>query len=77
MAELPELRKRTGGFVWLDIPEWSEEAEAVLTDDLSGSAAPTSPSWLIESMRPSSTGATWGRSCRTTWSSTTTRPAGT
>jgi hypothetical protein len=39
VAELPELRKRTGGFVWLDIPEWSEEAEAVLTDDLSESTA--------------------------------------
>jgi magnesium transporter len=26
------LRKRTDGFLWLDIPEWSEEAEAILTD---------------------------------------------
>jgi magnesium transporter len=25
LAELPELRKRTDGFLWLDIPEWSEE----------------------------------------------------
>jgi Mg2+ and Co2+ transporter CorA len=33
VAELPELRKRTDGFLWLDIPEWSEEAEATLTNE--------------------------------------------
>jgi magnesium transporter len=33
LAELPDLRKRTNGFLWLDIPEWSEEAEAVLTQE--------------------------------------------
>src|SRR4029450_10062134 len=32
-AELPALRKRTDGFLWLDIPEWSEEAEAILTNE--------------------------------------------
>jgi magnesium transporter len=31
VAELPDLRKRNDGFLWLDIPEWSEEAEALLT----------------------------------------------
>jgi hypothetical protein len=24
LGELPGLRKRTDGFLWLDIPEWSE-----------------------------------------------------
>ena len=33
VAELPDLRKRTDGFIWLDIPEWSEEAEAILADE--------------------------------------------
>ena len=33
VAELPDLRKRTDGFLWLDIPEWSEEAEATLTKE--------------------------------------------
>src|SRR5215208_1891684 len=33
VAELADLRKRTGGFLWLDIPEWSEEAEAILTNE--------------------------------------------
>src|SRR5215203_7120135 len=33
VAELADLRKRTGGFLWLDIPEWSEEAEATLTNE--------------------------------------------
>jgi magnesium transporter len=33
LAELPALRTRADGFLWLDIPEWSEEAEAVLTDE--------------------------------------------
>jgi magnesium transporter len=31
LAELPALRQRTDGFLWLDIPEWSDDAEAVLT----------------------------------------------
>lgn len=31
LAELPDLRKRNDGFLWLDIPEWSEEAEGLLT----------------------------------------------
>jgi Mg2+ and Co2+ transporter CorA len=30
LAELPALRQRTDGFLWLDIPEWSDEAEALL-----------------------------------------------
>jgi magnesium transporter len=33
LAELPALRERTDGFCWLDIPEWSDEAEAVLTNE--------------------------------------------
>ncbi len=33
LAELPDLRKRTDGFLWLDIPEWSEEAEAILANE--------------------------------------------
>ena len=33
LAELPDLRKRTDGFLWLDIPEWSDEAEALLTSE--------------------------------------------
>jgi Mg2+ and Co2+ transporter CorA len=33
VAELPALRKRTDGFLWLDIPEWSEEAKAILTNE--------------------------------------------
>jgi magnesium transporter len=33
LAELPDLRKRTDGFLWLDIPEWSDEAEVVLTNE--------------------------------------------
>jgi magnesium transporter len=33
VAELPDLLKRTDGFIWLDIPEWSDEAEALLTRD--------------------------------------------
>jgi magnesium transporter len=32
-AELPALRQRTDGFLWLDIPEWSHEAEALLAGD--------------------------------------------
>jgi Mg2+ and Co2+ transporter CorA len=33
VAELPELKKRNDGFLWLDIPEWSDEAEALFTRD--------------------------------------------
>ena len=33
VAELPDLRKRTDGFIWLDIPEWSDRAEAILADE--------------------------------------------
>jgi magnesium transporter len=33
LAELPALRTRTDGFLWLDIPEWSERADAILTDE--------------------------------------------
>jgi hypothetical protein len=33
LAELPALRKRTDGFLWLDIPEWSDEAQALLTHE--------------------------------------------
>jgi Mg2+ and Co2+ transporter CorA len=33
LAELSALRKRSDGFVWLDIPEWSEEAEAILSNE--------------------------------------------
>ena len=33
LAELPDLRRRTDGFLWLDIPEWSDEAEAVLANE--------------------------------------------
>ena len=30
LVELPALREKTDGFIWLDIPEWSDEAEALL-----------------------------------------------
>ena len=33
LAELPALRTRADGFLWLDIPEWSENAHAILTDE--------------------------------------------
>jgi magnesium transporter len=33
LAELPDLRKRTDGFLWLDIPEWTSEAEALLANE--------------------------------------------
>jgi magnesium transporter len=33
LAELTALRKRADGFLWLDIPEWSEDAEALLTNE--------------------------------------------
>ena len=33
LSELPHLRKRNEGFVWLDIPEWNDEAETVLAKE--------------------------------------------
>ncbi len=33
LAELSALRKRSDGFLWLDIPEWSDEAEAILSSE--------------------------------------------
>jgi len=33
LAELSALRKRSDGFVWLDIPEWSDEADAILSNE--------------------------------------------
>jgi Mg2+ and Co2+ transporter CorA len=33
LAELPALRKRTDGFLWLDVPEWSDDAEAILVNE--------------------------------------------
>jgi magnesium transporter len=33
VADLPDLKKRTDGFLWLDIPEWSDEVEALLTGE--------------------------------------------
>src|SRR5829696_9934231 len=33
IEELSALRSRTDGFLWLDIPEWSEAAERTLVDD--------------------------------------------
>jgi magnesium transporter len=33
LSELPDLRKRNEGFVWLDIPEWSDEAETLLAKE--------------------------------------------
>jgi magnesium transporter len=33
LAELAALRKRTDGFLWLDIPEWSDDAEPLLADE--------------------------------------------
>ena len=30
LAELPDLLERTDGFLWLDIPTWSQEAEDIL-----------------------------------------------
>jgi Mg2+ and Co2+ transporter CorA len=31
LAELPDLLERTDGFLWLDIPTWTQEAEDILT----------------------------------------------
>jgi magnesium transporter len=33
LAELANLRKRTDGLLWLDIPEWTDEAEVVLSNE--------------------------------------------
>jgi magnesium transporter len=33
LTELPALRKRRDGFLWLDVPEWSDEAEAILSNE--------------------------------------------
>ena len=33
LSELPDLRKRNDGFVWLDIPEWNDEAETLLAKE--------------------------------------------
>ena len=32
LAELPDLLERTDGFLWLDIPVWSDEAEDILAN---------------------------------------------
>ena len=32
LAELPDLLERTDGFLWLDIPTWSEQAADILAD---------------------------------------------
>ena len=33
LSDLADLRKRTDGFLWLDIPQWSEDAEAILANE--------------------------------------------
>ena len=33
LAELPDLRQRNDGFLWLDIPEWDDDAEALLANE--------------------------------------------
>jgi magnesium transporter len=33
LAELPALPKRTDGFAWLDIPKWSDDAQAILANE--------------------------------------------
>jgi magnesium transporter len=33
LAEITDLRQRTDGFLWLDIPTWSDEAERLLRDE--------------------------------------------
>ena len=35
LAELPDLLQRTDGFLWLDIPVWSEQAEDILANQFS------------------------------------------
>ena len=33
LADLSDLRQRSDGFLWLDIPEWDDDAETLLTDE--------------------------------------------
>jgi magnesium transporter len=33
LTELGDLRRRPDGFLWLDVPEWNDEAEALLTNE--------------------------------------------
>ncbi|HEY5978307.1 MAG TPA: magnesium transporter CorA family protein [Microlunatus sp.] len=33
LADLPELRQQDNGFVWLDVPEWNDGAERLLTEE--------------------------------------------
>ena len=33
LTELADLRKRADGFLWFDVPEWNDDAEAVLTNE--------------------------------------------
>jgi magnesium transporter len=33
LTELADLRKRADGFLWFDVPEWNDEAEAFLTNE--------------------------------------------
>ncbi|HET9778310.1 MAG TPA: magnesium transporter CorA family protein [Propionibacteriaceae bacterium] len=33
LAELQDLRQRSDGFLWLDIPEWDDDAEALLANE--------------------------------------------
>jgi len=33
LSDLADLRKRSDGFLWLDIPQWSEDAEAILANE--------------------------------------------
>jgi magnesium transporter len=33
LADLAALRKHTDGFLWLDIPQWSDDAEAILANE--------------------------------------------
>jgi magnesium transporter len=33
LAELPDLRQRDDGFLWLDVPTWSTEAEHLLAEE--------------------------------------------
>ena len=35
LGELPDLLGRTDGFLWLDVPEWSDQAEQVLSEQFS------------------------------------------
>jgi Mg2+ and Co2+ transporter CorA len=33
LTELADLRKRADGFLWFDVPDWNDEAEAFLTNE--------------------------------------------